>query len=51
LESEIIKVKSDMDVVQQWVFGVDETSTGGLVQDIRELNENIRKLVDSLHDE
>jgi len=33
------------------MFDVGETSTDRLVQDIRELKENISKLVDSLHDE
>lgn len=51
LESEVIKLKRDIDTAQMWLFGDDETKTDGFVKDIKELNEKLGKLIDALHDE
>ena len=52
LESQLLKLKRDMDVAQSWMFGLDEDETSnGIASQISSINRRLTQLIDALHDE
>jgi hypothetical protein len=52
VESQLLKLKRDMDVAQSWMFGIDEDETKhGIASQISPINQRLTQLIDALHDE